>query len=70
LPNDVICKHGSATGEIDKKQLYYLQTRGFRLDQAQNLLLKSFAQSALGFLEEESALQKIVESTLFTVMPA
>ena len=64
LPHDIICKHGSATGEIDAKQLYYLQSRGFSYAQSQQLILKSFAQSVFNFLDEDSIMQKIVESTL------
>lgn len=64
LPHDITCKHGSATAEIDKKQLYYLQSRGFSIEQARQIILKSFAQSSFSFLEEETVLQKIVESTL------
>lgn len=64
-PHDIICKHGSATGEIDAKQLYYLQSRGFSFEQAQQLILKSFAQSVFNFLErdsEENSMQKIISS--------
>ncbi len=61
LPHDIVCKHGSATAEIDKKQLYYLQSRGFEEKQAQHLILTSFAHSALRLLEEESALQQIAQ---------
>lgn len=64
LPDDIVCKHGSATGEIDKNQLYYLQSRGFNQEEARQLILKSFAQSAYPILEEGSSLQKILESTL------
>jgi Fe-S cluster assembly protein SufD len=64
LPHDITCKHGSATGEIDKKQMYYLKSRGISEQQAQQFILKGFAQSVFAFLEEESSFQKIVESTL------
>ncbi|MES2615108.1 MAG: SufD family Fe-S cluster assembly protein [Bdellovibrionota bacterium] len=64
LPHDISCKHGSATAEIDVKQLYYLQCKGFSLEQATQIIINSFAQSAFAFLDEESTHQKIVESTL------
>jgi hypothetical protein len=62
LPNDVVCKHGSATGEIDKKQLYYLATRGFSRRQAQQMIVKSFALEALLHLEEEHVFSSLAES--------
>lgn len=40
--NDVQCKHGSAIGQLDDAQLFYLQSRGFSLAQAQRLILKGF----------------------------
>lgn len=46
IPNDVSCKHGSATAEIDKKQLYYLISRGFNPTDAKNMIVKSFANAA------------------------
>jgi len=59
LPHDVSCKHGSATGEIDKKQLNYLMSRGFSLAEAQSVLVQSFAEGVLGDFQEESDLYKL-----------
>ncbi|BBH52684.1 SufB/SufD family protein [Fluviispira sanaruensis] len=64
LPNDVMCKHGSATGEIDEKQLYYLSTRGFSTAEARKLIIKSFAQETLSLLESESLLLNAAEHAL------
>ncbi len=64
LPHDITCKHGSATGEIDMKQVYYLNNRLFTDAQAKNIILHSFAQSAFKLFEEENTIQKILESSL------
>lgn len=56
LPNDVSCKHGSATSELDSKQLYYLTSRGFSEDQAKQLLIHSFASEVLSKLESEACM--------------
>ena len=64
LPNDVICKHGSATGELDSKQLYYMSTRGFSLQEARKLIVKSFAAESLNNLESESLISVLAENSL------
>ncbi len=64
LPNDVVCKHGSATGEIDEKQLYYLATRGFSVLEAKKLIIHSFAREAFNQLQEGSALLSVAELSL------
>ena len=69
LPHDIHCKHGSASGEIDSKQLYYLQSRGFSQEQARAFILKGFALSVFDFLEEENSLQKLAEQTLHNLLP-
>lgn len=40
--NDVQCAHGSAIGYLNKEHLWYAQTRGMSIKQAQRILLKSF----------------------------
>ncbi len=40
--NDVQCAHGSAIGYLNKEHIWYAQTRGMSILQAQQLLLKSF----------------------------
>jgi len=45
--NDVKCSHGCTTGQIDKEQLFYLRSRGFKKDTAIALLLQAFARDVL-----------------------
>jgi Fe-S cluster assembly protein SufD len=41
--DDVKCKHGSTTGQLDAGALFYLQSRGISADAARSLLTYAFA---------------------------
>jgi Fe-S cluster assembly protein SufD len=41
--DDVKCKHGSTTGQLDPVQLFYLQSRGLSAEAARSLLTYAFA---------------------------
>ena len=43
LANDVKCKHGSTTGQLDANALFYLQSRGIGAEAARALLTWAFA---------------------------
>ena len=43
LTDDVKCKHGSATGQIDPAQLFYLRSRGIEPEDAVRMLTRAFA---------------------------
>jgi len=47
LTDDVKCKHGSATGQIDQAQLFYLRSRGIGLRDATLMLTRAFAGEIL-----------------------
>ena len=40
--DDVKCSHGSATGQLDEKQIFYMRTRGIPEEQAKFLLKQAF----------------------------
>lgn len=40
--DDVKCSHGSAIGQLDEKQLFYMQTRGIPLEEAKFMLKQAF----------------------------
>ena len=40
--HEVQCKHGSAVGQIDPEQLFYMQTRGLNSESAKKMLLDGF----------------------------
>jgi len=41
--DDVKCSHGATIGQLNKDALFYLQARGISQTEAQNILLKAFA---------------------------
>lgn len=47
LTDDVKCKHGSATGQIDPAQLFYLRSRGIDVQDAARILTRAFAAEIL-----------------------
>lgn len=59
LANDVFCTHGSTTGQLNKEQLYYLETRGLPQKKAQQLLIKGFVNDLFGKIEELGYRQKL-----------
>jgi Fe-S cluster assembly scaffold protein SufB len=46
--DDVACAHGSATGEIDPAQLFYLRSRGIEESSARFMMIEGFAAEVLG----------------------
>jgi len=51
LTDDVKCKHGSATGQIDPAQLFYLRSRGIDLQEATRMLTMAFASEILSRIQ-------------------
>jgi Fe-S cluster assembly protein SufD len=47
LADDVKCRHGSTTGQLDPEALFYLRSRGISLEQARHLLVHAFASEVL-----------------------
>jgi Fe-S cluster assembly protein SufD len=54
LTNDVIrVSHGATAGPVDEEQLYYLQTRGIRHEDAEALLVRAFLGAVLARVPSE-----------------
>jgi Fe-S cluster assembly protein SufD len=51
--DDVVCGHGSTSGQIDEDLLFYLETRGIPEAQARALLIQAFVGEALERIEDE-----------------
>ncbi|MFT5260873.1 MAG: Fe-S cluster assembly protein SufD [Cryomorphaceae bacterium] len=49
--DDVKCSHGATVGELDAKQIFYLQSRGIDKDSARTLLTYAFAADVLDEIE-------------------
>ena len=45
--DDVKCKHGATTGQMDEDALFYLRARGIPIDAARNMLLRGFADEVI-----------------------
>ena len=54
LADDVKCKHGSTTGQLDAEALFYLRSRGIGLAEARGLLTRAFAGELVRRIGEAS----------------
>jgi len=62
LTNDVIrVSHGATAGPVDEEQLYYLQTRGIPLDEAEALLVRAFLSEVLDRVPDEALREELSE---------
>lgn len=62
--DDVKCKHGATTGQLDQDALYYLRSRGICRHDAINILLKGFAEeifTRVTLPDVKRSLQQMVE---------
>jgi Fe-S cluster assembly protein SufD len=63
LADDVKCKHGSTTGQLDPVAVFYLRSRGIGEGEARALLTSAFAGELVGKIEI-GALRAAVEAEL------
>jgi Fe-S cluster assembly protein SufD len=49
--DDVAASHGSTVGQLDKEQLFYMQTRGIGEKMAKTLLLTAFAEEVINKIQ-------------------
>jgi len=66
--DDVRCKHGSTTGQLDAGALFYLRSRGIGEAEARGLLTYAFAAEVVERIQIPS-LRKAVAADLDTVLP-
>jgi Fe-S cluster assembly protein SufD len=52
--DDVKCAHGATVGELDKKALFYLESRGIPEGRAKALLTRAFVADALGRIGDDA----------------
>jgi len=65
--DDVKCSHGSATGRLDAKALFFLRSRGLSERDAKRVLVKAFAEEIVGTVPWESVredLERLVEGRI------
>lgn len=52
--DDVICSHGATVGQLDEEGLFYLQSRGFSLDDAKDVLVHAFLLEQFQYIPNET----------------
>ena len=57
--DDVKCSHGATVGELDKNQLFYMQSRGIDMDSARTLLTYAFAAQVVEEIEIDSLREEL-----------
>lgn len=57
--DEVKCSHGSATGKLDEKALFFLRSRGLSSHDARRVLVRAFAEEILAPVPWESVRQDI-----------
>jgi Fe-S cluster assembly protein SufD len=60
--DDVICSHGTTTGQIDESAMFYLRARGLSEDSARKLLTTAFINDVLNKVENETVRTHIIEA--------
>ncbi len=58
--DDVKCSHGATVGELDKKQLFYMQSRGIDFASAKTLLTYAFAAQVVEEIEIDSLREELI----------
>ena len=50
--DEVRCSHGSTTGKLDPRQVYYLETRGYSPEEATRILIEGYFEAIIGHYPE------------------
>lgn len=59
--DDVKCSHGATTGQLNKEEMFYLQTRGIGKEEARIILLNAFAGDVLESVKIDGLREKLVK---------
>ena len=57
--DDLEASHGSTTGQLDKAQLFYLQSRGIKKEEARKMLILGFANEIIDSIEDKEISEKV-----------
>ena len=49
--DDVKCSHGATCGDLDKEQMFYMQSRGICLEDARKILIEAYLQEVLNKID-------------------
>jgi Fe-S cluster assembly protein SufD len=69
LTDDVSCSHGATASPIDPEQVFYLQSRGIRRDEAVRLIVRGFLEPTLAHAPDSvrADLDELVAARLATL---
>lgn len=59
--DNVKASHGATMGQLEKEELFYLQSRGFALAEAQKLLVRGFCQEILHMIHQPALRKRVGE---------
>lgn len=59
--DDVKCSHGAATGQLDSRAIYYMQTRGVPREEAQAMLLQAFMIDIIERMEDSVIKEAVIK---------
>lgn len=59
--DELEASHGSTTGEIDEEQVFYLQSRGIKKEDAKKMLIYAFAKDLIEKVEDEEIQNRIID---------
>ena len=57
--DDVRCTHGATCGQIDAEELFYLQSRGIPLKDAQRLIVYGFLEEVIDRVGQPAITEKL-----------
>jgi Fe-S cluster assembly protein SufD len=57
--DNVKASHGATIGQLEKEELFYMQSRGFSSEEAKQLLVHGFCQEVLDLIRQEEIRQRV-----------
>jgi Fe-S cluster assembly scaffold protein SufB len=60
--DDVKCSHGASVASLDPAQLFYLESRGIRQDQAEKMLIEAYTYPVISKIPDEELRKKYIVS--------
>jgi len=64
LADDVKCSHGVSIGPVDSEQLFYLMSRGFTKQEAENLVIEGIIEAVISKIDDESLSERLRDFVL------
>jgi len=64
--DDVKCSHGASCGEIDKEQLFYLNSRGINQEKAKQMLINAHLEEIFSFIPNEKIKNYFLSKNIFS----